>query len=117
MLNSRNINIIYINNILIGLYPKIMFYINKIDLKLIAEPQISPKIISKFPLNDLYYINIPDTVIASHCFPQGILNSIIDSNESNYDIKFKYQTSFFSLDDQYPEDRNSSLKTKKLDYT
>ena len=65
----------------------------------------------------LYYINILDTAITSHCFPQVILNSIIDSNESNYDIKFKYQTSFFSLDDQYPEDTNSSLKTKKLDYT
>ena len=72
-----------------------MFYINKIGLKLNAEPYISRKIISKFPLNDLYYLNIFDTVIASHCFPQGFLNSIIDSNESNYDIKSKYQTSFF----------------------
>ena len=68
-----------------------MFYINKIDLKLISEPYISPKIISKFLPIDLYYINIPDTVIASNCFPQGILNSIIDSNESKYGIKSKYQ--------------------------
>ena len=65
-----------------------MFYINKIDLKLISEPYISPKIISKFLPNDLYYINKPDTIIASHCFPQGILNSIIDSNESNYVFTF-----------------------------
>ena len=80
-----------------------MFYINKIDLKLIPESYISPKIISKIPPNDLYYINIPDNIIASHCFPQGILNSIIDYNESNYEMKSKYQTSFiFSLENQYP---------------
>ena len=79
-----------------------MFYINKTDLKLISEPYISPKIISKFLPNDLYYINKPDTIIASHCFPQGILNSIIDSNESNYDIKSKYQKSLISLENQYP---------------
>ena len=93
-----------------------MFHINKIDLKLISEPYISPKIISKFLSNDLYYINKPDTIIASHCFPQGILNSIIDSNESNYVIKSKYQTNFFSLENQYPGNKNSSLKTKKLYY-
>ena len=49
-----------------------------------------------------YYKNMPDIVIASNCFPQGILNSIIDSNESKYDIKFKYQTNCISLENQYP---------------
>ena len=74
------------------------------------------KKISEFLPIDLYYKKIPDTVIASNCFPQGILNSIIDSNESNYDIKSQYQTSFFSLENQYPGDKNTSLKTKKLYY-
>ena len=115
---SRHKFNLYQQFFIIGLDPKIMFNINKIDLKLIPESYISPKIISKFPPNDLYYINIPDTIIASHCFPQGILNSIIDYNESNYEIKSKYQTSFiFSLENQYPEDKNSSLRIKKLHYT
>ena len=78
-----------------------MLYINKIDLKLFPEPYISPKILSKFPLHDLNYINIPDTLIYSHLF-SPITNSIIESNESNYDIKSKYQTNFFSLENQYP---------------
>ena len=65
-----------------------MLYINKIDIKLISKPYISPKIISKFLPIGLYYKNIPDTVIATNCFPQGILNSIIDSNESNYVFTF-----------------------------
>ena len=103
---------------IIGLDPKLLFSIDKIDLKLFPEPYISPKIISKFPPNDLYYINIPDTVIASHCFPHGILNSIIEYNESNYETNSKIQTNFiFSLENQYPEDKNSSLKTNKLYYT
>ena len=103
---------------IIGLDPKLLFSIDKIDLKLFPEPYISPKIISKFPPNDLYYINIPDTVIASHCFPHGILNSIIEYNESNYETNSKIQTNFiFSLENQYPEEKNSSLRTNKLYYT
>ena len=103
---------------IIGLDPKLLFSIDKIDLKLFPEPYISPKIISKFPPNDLYYINIPDTVIASHCFPHGILNSIIEYNESNYETNSKIQTNYiFSLENQYPEEKKSSLRTNKLYYT
>ena len=99
---------------IVGIEPKIMFNINKIDLKTIPEPYISPKIISKYPPNELYYINIPDNIIASHCFPQGIINSIIDNNEPN----INYKTDFiFSLENQYPEDKKSSLRTKRLYFT
>ena len=82
--NSRSINIIYINNFFNRFISKdnVLY---KIDLKLIAKPYISPKIISKFLPIDLYYKIIPDTVIAKNCFPQGILNSIIDSNKSKYE--------------------------------
>ena len=99
---------------IVGIDPKIMLNIDKIDLQSIPEPYISPKVISKYPPNDLYYINIPDNIIASHCFPQGILNSIIDYNETN----IKYKTDFvFSLENQYPENKKSSLRTKRLYFT
>ena len=48
---------------IVGIDPKIMFNINKIEIKTIPEPYISPKIISKFPPKDLYYLNIPDNII------------------------------------------------------
>jgi len=100
---------------IIGLDPKLMFNINKIDIKTLQEPNISPKIISKYPPRDLYYLNIPDNAIASHCFPHGISKEIIDYNESNYESKIKYKSSFvFSLDNQYPEDVKCSLRTNKV---
>ena len=100
---------------IIGLDPKLMFNINKIDIKTLKEPHISPKIISKYPPKDLYYLNIHDNIIASHCFPHGISSQITDYNESNYESKIKYKRSFvFSLDNQYPEDNKCSLKTNKV---
>ena len=120
IINELNTNLsehkynLYQQFFIVGIDPKIMLNIDKIDLQSIPEPYISPKIISKYPPNDLYYINIPDNIIASHCFPQGILNSIIDYNESN----IKYKTDFvFSLENQYPEDKKSSLRTKRLYFT
>ena len=103
---------------IIGLDPKLMFNINKIDIKTLKEPHISPKIISKYPPKDLYYLNIHDNIIASHCFPHGISNQITDYNEINYESKIKYQRSFvFSLDNQYPEDNKCSLRTNKVYYS
>ena len=101
-----------------GIDPKLMFNINRIELKTIPEPYIFPKIISKFPPNDLYYLNIPDTIIASHCFPNGILDTIIEYNESNYEEIIRYQVNFvFSLENQYPEDKTSSLRTNRVYYS
>ena len=104
---------------IIGIEPKLIFRINNIDyLKSFQEPYIFPKVISKYPPDDLYYLNIPDNIIASHCFPKGILNLIIDSNEANYDKMIKYQTNFvFSLENQYPQEKNSPLKIKKVYYS
>ena len=103
---------------IVGIDPQLMFNINKIELKTVPEPYISPKIISKFPPNDLYYLNIPDNIISSHCFPNGIIDSIIEYNESNYEINIKYQVDFvFSLENQYPEEKTSSLKTNKVYYS
>ena len=69
---------------IIGIDPKLMFKSDKIDLKTIPEICLSPKVISKFPPNNLPYLNIPDNIIASHCFPNGIRDLIIDYNQSNY---------------------------------
>ena len=103
---------------IVGIDPQLMFNIHKIELKTIPEPYISPKIISKFPPNDLYYLNIPDSIVSSHCFPNGILDAIIEYNESNYETNIKYQVDFvFSLENQYPEDRTCSLRTNKVYYS
>ena len=100
---------------IVGLDPNLMFNINKIDLQSYPEPYTSPKIISKYPPNDLFYINIPDNIVALHCFPKGIKDIIIEYNKSNYDEKIKTQNSFiFSLENQYPVDKSSSLKTNRL---
>ena len=109
---------LYQQFLIIGLDTKLSFSINQIDLKTIPEPYISPKIISKYPPNDLYYINIPDNILSNHCFPKGIINEIIEYNELDYDTKIKYQTSFvFSLENQYPEDKSSSLRINKVYYS
>ena len=103
---------------IVGIDPQLMFNINQIELKTMPEPYISPKIISKFPPNDLYYLNIPDSIVSSHCFPNGILDLIIEYNELNYEKSIKYQIDFvFSLENQYPEDKSSSLRTNKVYYS
>ena len=109
---------LYQQFLIIGIDTKLSFIINKVDLKSIPEPYISPKIISRYPPNDLYYLNIPDNIISNHCFPKGIINEIIEYNETNYESKIKNQTSFvFSLENQYPEDKSSSLRINKVYYS
>ena len=105
---------------IIGLDPKIMYSINDYDLKSLQEPYSNPKIISKYPNENLPYINIPDTIVASHCFPQGIINSIVEysDNDNDFLIKEKKTESFiFSLENMYPEKKISSLRTNKMHYT
>ena len=100
---------------IVGLDPELMLKINEIDLKSAPQPYLFPKVISKFPPNDLYYLNIPDNVIASHCFPHGIRKAIIDYNELNYESNIKYQNSFvFSLENQYIIDKACSLRTNRV---
>ena len=96
---------------IIGLDPKLMLKLDKIDLKSAPEPYLFPKIISKFPSNDLPYLNIPDKIIASHCFPHGIRSILLDS----FDKNIVYQTDFiFSLENQYVEDKECSVRTNRL---
>ena len=96
---------------IIGLDPKLMLKLDKIELKSAPESYLFPKIISKFPSNDLPYLNIPDKIIASHCFPQGIRKILLD----NFDTKIVYQTNFiFSLENQNVEDKECSVRTNRL---
>ena len=105
---------------IIGIDPKIMYSINDYDLNSLQEPYSNPKIISKYPNENLPYLNIPDTIVASHCFPQGIINSIVEYDDSDNDflIKEKKTESFiFSLENMCPEIKINSLRTNKVHYT
>ena len=102
----------------VGFDPKIMFNINKMDLKSLPNELLVPKIISKYPNQNLPYINIPDSIVASHCFPKGLLKKIIPYD--NKDLKDKIQITedwIFFLDNLSTEDKYSSLKTNKVYYT
>ena len=103
---------------IVGIDPKIMYNINEIDLKNVPEPLSLPKVISKYPNTNLPYLNIPDTLIASHCFPQGIINALVDYEEKDLHEKEKKIENFiFSLENMYPEMKICSLRTNKVYYT
>ena len=106
---------LYQHFFIVGLDPKLINSLNKIDLKTFPDSYLAPKIISKYPPNELYYLNIPDSTIASHCFPNGIKKLIIHYNSSNYEENIKYQNNYvFSLENQYIEDKVCSLRTNRL---
>ena len=102
----------------ISIDPKIMCSINHYDLKALQEPYSSPKVISKYPNIDLPYLIIPDSEVASHCFPQGIINEIIDYDDKDLIAKENQTQNFvFALENMYPDNKTSSLRTKKVYYT
>ena len=101
---------------IIGLEPKITHLINKIELKAIPEPLIGPKIITKYPNIDLPYINIPDSLIISHCFPNGFKNTIIECEENSINEKLNVTHDFIFSLDNYQMNKESSIRIKKLYY-
>ena len=101
----------------IGLDPKISYNLHKIEIKQIPSELLFPCVISKFPNISLPYLNIPDSFVASHCFPNGILDKIISYKNEELDYKIKQVEGFvFSLDNLAMEDNSSSLRTNKLYY-
>ena len=109
---------LYQQFLIIGIDPKIMFNINELDLKNIPEPLNLPKVISKYPNINLPYLNIPDTIVASHCFPQGIINTLVEYEKKDLEEKEKKIENFiFSLENMCPEMEISSLKINKVYYT
>ena len=98
----------------IGLDPKIIYNINEIELSSLPPYYLEPKIISKYPNTSLPYLYIPDSIIASHCFPHGLKNLIIKDIQKQ---PLKEVNFVFSIDNQSYEDKESSLRTKKVYYT
>ena len=103
----------------VGLDPRIMSSINDFDLKSLKEPYSSPKVISKYPNINLPYLIIPDELIASHSFPLGVINEIIDYIDNNDLIAKENKTKsfLFSLENMSPQVKAYSLRTKKIYYS
>ena len=101
----------------IGLDPKISYNLYNIDFKHYPNELLTPKVISIFPNKSLPYINIPNSFVASHCFPKGILDKIIYFQDGELAEKYKQNEQFvFSLDNLVEKDYDSSLRINKLYY-
>ena len=101
----------------IGLDPKLCYNIHKLDIENLQPELLTPKVISKFPNTPLPYLNIPDSFVASHCFPKGILEKVIYYKDGELNEKLKQDEVFvFSLDNLSVQDKKSSLRTNKVYY-
>ena len=98
---------------IIGLEPKIIFNLNKIEINSLPKKFLEPTIISKYPNISLPYLCIPDNIVASHCFPNGSVDIII--KDENTEI-LKDSNFIFSLDNHGYDDKENSLKTRKVYY-
>ena len=102
----------------VGFDPKIMYNVNKTEIKRLPNELLLPKIISKYPNQDLPYINIPDSIVASHCFPKGLLKKILSYESKDLNEKLKITEDWiFSLDNLTTIDKESSLRINKLYFT
>ena len=102
----------------VGFDPKVMYNVNKTDIKKLPNELLLPKIISKYPNYNLPYINIPDSIVASHCFPKGLLKKILSYESKDLNEKLKITEDWiFSLDNLTTIDKQSSLRINKLYYT
>ena len=101
---------------IIGLETKILNLLKYTDYKSIPEPLIGPKIITKYPNVSFSYLNIPDSLIISHCFPNGFKNLIIQCDQKDLKEKQNITYDFVFSFDNYQMDKNSSLKINKVYY-
>ena len=100
----------------VGIEPKIVHLLNKVDFKSIPQTLIGPKIISKYPNINLPYLNIPDSAIISHCFPKGFKNTVIECDDNKLKDKLQKTYDFIFSLDNYQMDQNISLRTNKVYY-
>ena len=105
--------------LVVSIDPKVMYSINDYDLQTLQEPYSCPKVISKYPNVNLPYLYIPEAIVASHCFPKGLINEIIEyENEKDLIAKEnKIENFIFCLENMCPEVKTSSLRTNKVYYT
>ena len=108
--------ILYQQFFIIGIEPKISYLLNKINLKEIPQILIGPKIISKYSNTNLSYLNFPDSIIISHCFPNGFKNAIIECQEKEINQKLNFTYDFIFSLDNYQMIKNSPLKINKVYY-
>jgi hypothetical protein len=101
---------------IIGLDSKILNLLKNTDFKSIPEPLIGPKIITKYPNISFPYLNIPDSLVISHCFPKGFKNSIIQCDPIELKEKQNLTYDFIFSFDNYQMDKESSLRINKVYY-
>ena len=101
----------------IGIDPKIVHLLNQVEFKSIPLTLMSPKIITKYPNVNLPYLNIPDSAIASHCFPKGFRNTVVECEDNHLNEKLQKAYDFIFSFDNYQMDKNTTLKTNKIYYT
>ena len=99
---------------IIGLDPKVLYNINEIEILNLPSQNLEPTIISKYPNTQLPYLCIPDIIIASHCFPNGLKKKIIETSEKE---QLKEEYFIFSIENQGYEDKENSLRTKRVYFT
>ena len=100
----------------VGIEPKIVHLLNKVDFKSIPQTLIGPKIITKYPNINLPYLNIPDSAIISHCFPKGFKNTIIECDDNKLKDKLQLTYDFIFSLENYQMDKNISLRANKVYY-
>ena len=101
---------------IIGLETKILNLLKYTEYKSIPEPLIGPKIITKYPNISFPYLNIPDSLVISHCFPNGFKNLIIQCNPTELKEKQNLTYDFIFSFDNYQMDKKSSLRINKVYY-
>ena len=101
---------------IVGIEPKIVHLLNKVDFKSIPQTLIGPKIITKYPNINLPYLNIPDSAIISHCFPKGFKNTIIECEDNKLKEKLQQTYDFIFSLDNYQMDQKISLRANKTYY-
>ena len=102
---------------IVGIEPKIVHLFNSFEFKSIPKTLIGPKIITKYPNVNLPYLNIPDSIITSHCFPKGFPNSVIQCDDTRLKEKLSQTYDFIFTLDNYQMDQNSSLRINKVYFT
>ena len=84
---------------------KMSFYKNyNINLK--------PKITTKYPNIDLPYLNIPNEIIISHCFPNGY--KLIEKNADNVS---KNEYFFFTIKNPNPLEENNNFRHQIIHFS
>ena len=101
----------------VGIDPKIVHLLNSVEFKSIPLTLMSPKIITKYPNVNLPYLNIPDSAIASHCFPKGFRSTVIECEDNKLNEKLQQTYDFIFSLDNYQMDHYLTLKTNKVYYT